>query len=122
MGFQQIISPSFYILAGFRTDFMTSIPGNELIISERFTINQVHLDKYHLTLGPVWKFQRYKIVSGMQYTFGRNKNSYQIVNFANPVEYDPSSDQSLLGVGKTNAEAALNELAFFFGISIDLIP
>jgi len=67
LGFQQIISPSFYFLAGFRTDFTANIPGNELIISENFTVNQIHLDKYHITVGPVWKFQRYKIVTGLQY-------------------------------------------------------
>lgn len=122
VGFKQIISPSFYLLAGFRTDFTASIPGNERIISEMFTVNQIHLDKYHITLGPVWRFQRYKIVSGMQYTFGRNKDAYQIVNYADPVEYNPTSDQSLVGIGRTSAKASLNEIALFFGITIDLIP
>jgi hypothetical protein len=122
VGFQQIISPTFYFLAGFRTDFTASIEGNERFIADKFTINQIHLDKYHLTIGPVWKFQRYKIVSGIQYTTGRNKDAYQIVNYADPVEYIPETDQSLVGIDRTIAEAALTEIALFFGISIDLVP
>ena len=122
VGFQQIISPTFNFLAGFRTDFTASIEGNERFIADKFTINQIHLDKYHFTIGPVWRFQRYKIVSGLQYTTGRNKDAYQIVNYADPVEYIPETDQSLVGIDRTNAEAALTEIALFFGISIDLIP
>lgn len=120
MGFKQIISPSFYMLAGFRTDFSSGIAGNEVFISNMFTVNQIHIDKYHITLGPVWKFLRYNIVTGLQYTMGRNNNTYQIVNYSNPVEYNTSTDQSLVGIGKTNAEAALDEISLFFGLSIDL--
>jgi len=122
VGFQQIISPTFYFLAGFRTDFTASKEGNERFVADKFTLNQVHLDKYHFTIGPVWKFQRYKIVSGMQFTTGRNKDAYQIVNFADPVEYIPETDQSLVGTGRTSAEAVLTEIALFFGLSIDLNP
>jgi len=61
-------------------------------------------------------------VTGLQYTFGRNKDAFQIINYGDPVEYNPATDQSLVGIGKTNAQAALDELALFFGISIDLIP
>ena len=63
---------------------------------------------------------RYKIVTGLQYTLGRNKDTYQRVNYSNPIEYNPATDQSLVGIGRTNAEAALNEIALFFGVTVDL--
>lgn len=121
IGFKHIISPSFYFLTGFRTDFTAGIEGNERFISDRFTINHIHLDKYHFTIGPVWRFQRYQIVSGLQYTTGRNKDTYQLVNFTDPVEYNPETDQSLVGTGRTNADAVLHEIALFFGVTIDLV-
>jgi len=122
VGFKQIISPSFYMLAGFRTDFTSSVAGNEVFIGNTFAVNQIQIDKYHITLGPVWKFLRYNIVTGLQYTIGRNNNAYQIINYSDPVEYNASTDQSLVGIGKTNAAAAVNELSMFFGLSIDLNP
>jgi len=108
------------MLAGFRTDFTSNIAENEVFISNMFAVNRIHLDKYHITLGPVWKFMRYNIVTGLQYTIGRNNNTYQVINYSNPMEYNTSTDQSLVGIGKTNAEAALNEISLFFGLSIDL--
>ena len=77
--------------------------SNDVLISDMLTINQIHLDKYHITLGPVWKFKRYKIVTGLQYIIGQNKDSYQIVNYSDPLEYNTSTDQSLVGIGSTNA-------------------
>jgi hypothetical protein len=60
------------------------------------------------------------VISILQYTFGRNKDAYQRVNYSDPIEYNPVTDQSLVGIGRTNAEAALNEIALFFGVTIDL--
>ena len=119
-GFKQIVSPSFYILAGFRTDFTASIAENEGSVSKILIVDQIHLDKYHITFGPVWKYKRYKIVTGLQYSFSRNNDAYQRVNYSNPIEYNATTDQSLVGIGRTNAEAALNEIALFFGVTIDL--
>jgi len=56
----------------------------------------------------------------LQYTLGRNNDAYQRVNYSNPIEYNPTTDQSLAGIGKTKSEAALNEIALFFGLTVDL--
>ena len=63
---------------------------------------------------------RYKIVTGLQYTLGRNKDAYQRVNYSNPIEYNPTTDQSLVGIGRTDAEASINEIALFFGLTVEL--
>lgn len=120
VGFKQVISSSFYVLAGFRTDFTAISAENEDINSKITSVDQIQINKYHITFGPVWKFKRYKIITGLQYTLGRNNDTFQRVNYSNPIEYNPSTDQSLVGIGRTSAEAALNEIALFFGFSIDL--
>jgi hypothetical protein len=120
VGFKQVIASSFYLLTGFRTDFSASRSDNEDSISKITSVDQIQIDKYHISFGPVWKFKRYKIITGLQYTLGRNNDTFQRVNYSNPIEYNPATDQSLVGVDRTAAEAALNEIALFFGVTIDL--
>jgi hypothetical protein len=56
----------------------------------------------------------------LQYTFGRDRNTPQRINYSDPIEYNPATDQSLVGDGRTPAEAALDEIALFFGVTIDI--
>jgi hypothetical protein len=44
----------------------------------------------------------------------------QIVNFSDPEEYIPLIRQALEGIRENNVNIFINELALFFGASIDL--
>lgn len=120
IGFKQYVSPHLIVYGGFRTDFTTSDTDNGGFVSNRFSISRIQLDKYHFTLGLVWEYKRYKVVTGLQYTFGSNNDILQMVNYSDPVEYDAKTDQSLEGIRQNNVEARLNEIALFFGLTVDL--
>jgi len=120
IGFKQYVSPQLIVYGGFRTDFTASRANEDGFVSDRFSIGKVKLNKYHFTLGPVWEYKRYKVVTGLQYTYGNSNELLQIVNFANPVEYNPVTDLSLEGTRQNNAEASLKEITLFFGLTVDL--
>ncbi len=120
IGFNQYVSPHLIVYGGFRTDFTASVTDDEGFVSNRFGISQVKLDKYHFTLGPVWEYKRFKVVTGVQYTHGSNNDMLQMVNYSDPVEYNLETDQSLEGTRQNNVEASLNEIALFFGLTVGL--
>ena len=120
LGFKQYISPTFFFLGGFRTDFTSGISDDIRFVGDKFKINQIHIDKYHITVGPVLTIKRFQVVTGLQYSFGRNNDMLQVVNFSEPVEYNPITRQALEGLRQNTATARVNELAFFFGAIIDL--
>jgi hypothetical protein len=120
IGFKQYFNEKLFVLGGFRTDFSASSTSAFRFLEDKFKINQVHLDKYHITLGPVARFKNIQVITGLQYTYGRNRGFENIVNYANPVEYIPSTNQSLQGLRQGNAEAYINELALFFGLTLGL--
>jgi len=65
LGFRQYISPSFFFLGGFRTDF-TNGQGSNIRTSENaFKVNQIHTNKYHITLGPFIKLRRVQFITGV---------------------------------------------------------
>jgi hypothetical protein len=120
IGFKQFISPTFFFLGGFRTDFTSGVSDDIRFVGDKFKINQIHVDKYHITLGPVLTIKRFQVVTGLQYTFGRNNDMLQVVNYSDPVEYNPITRQALEGLRQNTATARVNELAFFFGAIINL--
>lgn len=120
VGFKQYISTNLIINGGFRTDFSASVTDDGGFVSNNYSISQINLDKYHFTVGPEWKYKRYTVVTGLQYSLGKNNNLPQMVNYSDPVEYNPATDQSLEGVRQNNVEASLNELALFFGLKVNL--
>ena len=118
LGFKQYLSPSLTYLGGFRTDFSANDIGNILFVDGRYGVNQVSMDKYHLTSGVLLKIKNFRLVGGIQYTYGRTSDMIQAVNYSNPVEYIPSTQQALEGIRQNNAQASLNEFALILGLSV----
>lgn len=120
VGWKQYISPKFFLLGGFRTDFTVADTDRSRIFGDENELNRIHMDKYHLSVGPVFSMKNFKVITGLQYTFGRNKNMQQIVSFTDPIEYISPIDQSLYGITDNSASASLNEISLFLGVTVGL--
>ena len=119
-GLKQYLTPTVYIFGGFRTDFSAAVEDNFRFSGNTFKVSQLQLNKYHFTIGPVLTIKRSEVVTGIQYTFGGNKNFPNVINYKNPVEYIPLTGQSLEGIRMNNASTSINELSLFLGITVDL--
>lgn len=120
IGFKQFFSENFSALGGFRTDYSAQ-PNKEFrLTGESFTINRVKLDKFHITAGFVGVIKSLSIVSGVQYSRGRNRNFEQAINFSDPIEFNPVTSQALEGVKQDNASARLDEIGLFFGLLVEI--
>lgn len=119
-GFRQYLSPSLTFLGGCRTDFSANDIGNTRFVNNKYSVNQVSMNKYHITSGVVFAIKNFRVISGIQYTFGRNSDMTQAVNYSDPIEYIPSTQQALEGIRQNNAQANLNEFALILGLSVGL--
>jgi len=120
LGLKQYLTPTVYIFGGFRTDFTAAANNNNRFIDRNFKVSQLQINIYHFTIGPVLTIKRSEVVTGIQYTFGGNKNFQNVINYKNPVEYIPLTGQSLEGIRMNNASTSINELSLFLGITVDL--
>ena len=120
VGWKQFISPEFFLLGGFRTDFTVAETNKKDFFEDNDELNRIHLDKYHFSVGPVFSLKNFKVITGVQYTFGRNNAMQQIVSFTDPVEYIQANDQSLFGRKDNSASASLNEISLFLGVTVGL--
>jgi len=118
VGFKKYVSPKLNLLIGIRTDFTNQSNENVSQLNyENHHLESIHFDKYHVTFGPVFKIKTINLVTGIQYSHGGRKNMTQLVNFSNPIEYNPTLDISLQGIRENNATLKLNEISLFFGIN-----
>lgn len=118
LGFKQYVSEKFFFLGGFRTDFSAAANKNSRFSDGKFKINQIHMDKYHITAGPVLTVKKVRLITGIQYTRGARRDINQVVNYSNPVEFNPVTEQSLEGVRQKNVDATFNEISLFFGVQV----
>ncbi len=118
IGFKKFISPNLNILLGIRTDF-TNKPNDETVELDykNHNLGKIHFDKYHFSVGPIFKIKKFNLVTGIQYTRGREKNLTQLINLSDPQEYISLLDVSLQGIREDKATIKLNEIALFFGIN-----
>ena len=120
IGFKQIISPKWFVLGGFRTDFTVAPQGQSQVVFSSDRLNRINLDKYHFSAGPVFTIKRFRVITGIQYSYGRNRDMEQLVSFSDPIEYVPALNQSLQGFKDGSAGASLNEISLFLGVTVDL--
>ncbi len=118
VGFVQYINDELTINGGFKTDF-NSLTGDEQImvgtLNNQPALSNLYFNKFHIIVGPSLSVKKFGIVLGIQYTWGREDNLYNMANLSNPVEYIPETNQSLQGIRQNNMKLNYNEISIFFG-------
>jgi hypothetical protein len=110
----------FALLVGFRTDFRTGRSGNGRYVNQRYGLPEFYLNKYHFSTGSLFIYKRLNISAGFQYSFGKRNNTNNLINYAEPLEYQPETDYSLEGVRLNNSSARFDEISIFISVAIDL--
>lgn len=119
-GFIQYINENLTINGGFKTDFnvIIDIDKKEFNIGDqRPTLTNIKFDKFHIIAGPRLNVKKFGVVLGIQYTWGREQDMLNVVNFSDPIEYNPITKQALQGIRQKNMEIHYNEISLFFGLS-----
>ena len=108
------------LLVGFRTDCRTSRTSNSRYVNKTYGVPEFYLNKYHFTNGSLFTYKRLNIAAGFQYTFGKRNNAKNVINYAEPIEYNPETDYSLEGIRQSNGKTRFDELSLFISVAINL--
>jgi hypothetical protein len=117
LGFVQYFNEKISALGGFRTDFSSAAKISDTTIGEKPKTFKIHQDKFHFTGGPLFHWDKFNLILGLQYTYGRGNDLEQIINYSDPVEYNSLSGESLQGTRDNNMQVNYNEISLFFGIT-----
>ena len=119
IGYRWIISKTFMILSGFRTDFDYKKNFNLSPFAESKTVKSFYLDKYHLTSGLTVHVLGHDFITGFQYTLGHENGQKQFVNLSDPVEFNYTEMRALQGTRNNSMNSFLNSVSLYFGATIN---
>ena len=119
IGFVQVINENLTLAGGFKTDLnnLAYVEENRERFENFPQIADIYVDKYHVVAGPYFEVKKLSAVLGIQYTWGRKYNLSNLINYADPVEYIPETDDALQGEKQNNMHIKYNELSLFIGIT-----
>lgn len=118
VSYEQILTESFTILTGFRTNFSTS---RDLEYTDSYLYNHIEdisINYYHFTGGSTFTLLKNKFILGVDLGVSFEKNQENIVNYSNPLVIN-NDGIPLRGNIKTNAHISNIMLGIVLGYTFN---
>jgi hypothetical protein len=119
VGYSWTLSDKLLLKVGARTDFNYQKNLDFGKYADYTKILRGNLDRYYLTCGLSWKIFGQDIITGIQYSVGKNSGQEQIVNLSDPVEYNFTEHKALQGTRENNMTSLYNSLILYLGFSFN---
>ena len=119
LGYRWNLKENLLMMAGFRTDFNYRKDLKYNPYAQNKSIKGLDIDIYHFTGGLSWRIFGQDLITGLQYTLGREKNQQQFINLSDPIEYNSAESAPLQGVRHNNMEAFSNYISIYFGATFN---
>ncbi|QTN39071.1 hypothetical protein HZ996_07965 [Cryomorphaceae bacterium] len=118
VGYEYNWDSSFYLHAGFRTDFSYSVDQSEYFNSAELSLTSLPLNFYHVSLGGTFARPRGYLTLALDQAFAGKKEIESLVNFRNPVDFDPQSNTRLEGVESASGSAFVYQVTLIVGYTL----
>jgi hypothetical protein len=119
LGYRWNIKEDLMMMAGFRTDFNYRKNLNYSPFLDNKKVRGLNLDLYHLTTGLSWKIKGQDLITGFQYSVGREKNQEQFANLSDPVEFNTTELTPLQGTRQNTMDIFINSISIYFGATFN---
>ena len=74
---------------------------------------------YHITGGLSVRIFGQDLITGLQYTYGREPNQKQFANLSDPVEYNTTINAPLQGTPQNTMTTLFNAISIYFGATFN---
>lgn len=106
-------------MGGFRTDFNARKNLDYGEYSDYNKVKSINVNLYHMSCGLSWNIFGQDLITGFEYTVGRNKDQQQLASLSDPVEYNPVDQLALQGRINNNMRSLVNSISIYFGASFN---
>jgi hypothetical protein len=119
LGYSWTLKKGLLLMGGFRTDFNSkkNLEYGQYAASNK--MQSINVDLYHITCGLSWNILGQDIITGLQYSLGRNKDQEQLANLSDPMEYNTIDNLPLQGVKTNDMISLYNSISLYFGASFN---
>ena len=118
-GYRWQVHENLLLMFGFRTDF-NYLGDYDYKDYKGINITKgLALNVYHLTGGLRVSIFGQDIITGIQYSIGREKGSEQFINLSDPVEFNGEEGAALQGTRQNNMSVFYNSFSIYFGATLN---
>jgi hypothetical protein len=118
IGYKRQFKDNLILLTGFKTDFSYLKDFSFGSLEEYNRLLSFDVDIIHLSAGLLAQIRGNSIFAGIQYSLGTEKEMKQLVNLADPVEYNESEGAALQGDRLNNMSFSYNGLSLLIGLTL----
>ena len=118
VGVEKFMSNGRSWLFGFKTDFDALNNFDYQELSGFKTLVNAKTDYYHFSAGKNFRFLRFDVLFGLEYSLSRAKNLRSFANFSPPITVDPKDPYHLEGQRLNNMTYKGDALVIFVGITL----
>lgn len=119
IGYRWYLKKNMMMMAGYRTDFNSRKNYDDNNYFSNKTVKSLDIDIHHITTGFLWRIRGQDIITGLQYTVGREKNQEQYANLSDPVEFIGDGTPPLQGPAQNTMNTFSNSISFYFGATLN---
>jgi hypothetical protein len=118
-GYSWTLKKGLLLMGGFRTDFNARKNLDYGEYSDYNKVKSINVNLYHMSCGLSWNIFGQDLITGFEYTVGRNKDQQQLASLSDPVEYNPVDQLALQGRINNNMRSLVNSISIYFGASFN---
>jgi hypothetical protein len=119
LGYSWTLKKGLLLMGGFRTDFNSKKNLDYGQYAAYNKMQSINVDLYHITCGLSWNILGQDIITGLQYSLGRNRDQEQLTNLSDPMEYNTIDNLPLQGVKTNDMTSLYNSISLYFGASFN---
>ena len=119
LGYSGTLKKDLLLMGGFRTDFNYQKDLDYDEFAGYNKVETINVNLYHFTCGLSWNILGQQIITGIEYTVGRNKDQQQIANLSDPLEYNTIENLPLQGIKTNDMTSLFNSISLYLGASFN---
>lgn len=119
LGYSWNLKKDLTMLTGFKTDFNYRLSKDRKPLETDKFIKGIDLNYYHFTGGLTLNIKGQEITAGLQYSLGYSKNSKQMINLSDPVEFNFVELKALQGTRTNTVKSASNVITLLLAASFN---
>ncbi len=121
IGYRHKIAENLLLMGGIKTNLNYRKGVDYKSFSNFNKMSSLEMNAFHLSGGLRLNIKDHELIAGLNYASGNQKGRSQIINLAEPVEYNTLEGKALQGTRQNTMQSRFHSLSLYFGANLSFI-
>jgi hypothetical protein len=121
IGYRQEIAENLLLLTGLKTDLNYRKGADYQSYADYNRMQALEINVFYVSAGLRLNFRGHELITGLNYGFGYEQGRKQLVNFSDPVEFNPEEQKALQGTRQNSMNVLHNSISLYLGANLSFM-